>query len=346
MTTRPERIVIKIGTKAVSTGDGCVDLAVLSSTVDQIVALQEMGHTNLLVSSGAVGSGRSILGRQGSARDEESIADKQLYAAVGQPKLHGMYDALFASHGYHAAQTLIQRSDFGTDLRDIRGTKNLGILFKWVASEIFRWPELLPNPNLVNSFERAFGERKVIPVCNENDTTAIDELRFSDNDDLASRVARLIGATRFIKLSHLDGVYSKDPSRYGDARLLRHIDFARSDTLPLETNGRSVEGRGGMDTTMEMARRLTRLNIPVHVVSSREPDALLRIMGGEEIGTLFTNNDAKSYEKGLFTPEGFIPPRRPEGGEFRDHTAAETSEGDGTFRPQGLTQIFSRRRAP
>ena len=279
MTHTPEIIVTKVGTAAISMASGEPDKSVIGNIVHQIAHLSESGHKMVHVSSGAVGFGQSALG----VKKSDDIVDKQLFASVGQVKLIALHDELFAQHGLHAAQALLTKSDFGVnDTRSWWGR---------VADQVLNRTPKSANQDMVNYFNRALREPTVIPVINENDTTATWELRltkagqFTDNDELAGLVARQVKASRLIILSNLDGVYTANPKEDKSAKLIQVIDFADPSTLPHSTNGKSGAGRGGMETKFATAEALARSGVTVHIANSREPDVIRRIVDGELVGT-------------------------------------------------------------
>ena len=279
MSNKPETIVIKVGTAALTNRMGYPDESAINPIVNQIADLKEAGHAVYLVTSGAVGTGRSVLKNGEIPPSFDETLQKQHLAAIGQPDLMQIYGQLFAWRGLKREQVLLERAHFGPDGNDVKS------LFKRVMGAVCDFPELRPNQyamKLLKSFKQM---PHVVPVINENDTTAISELMFTDNDDLAGRIAREVKADKFIILSNIDGVYTSNPKVDKSATVIPTIDFADPATLPASTNGKSGNGRGGMDTKMATAEVLARAGIQVHIANSRTPDVINRILEGEAVGT-------------------------------------------------------------
>ena len=250
-----KRIIVKIGTKVLSKANGLVDEKVLAHLVDQIAALRKKKIEVLLVTSGAVGSGRSLLGHNG----EETIADKQVFAAVGQVKLMNIYSKLFAKHGFHCAQILATKEDF----RDKGHYENM--------SKCFR--------NLLRD--------GIVPIVNENDVVAIKELIFTDNDELCGLVALQLDADAAIILTSVDGVLDGPPADPKSrvipeitARTIRKIE-------KYVTVEKTAGGRGGMASKFDVARKLIGEGIPVHIANGKRKNVLSDIVDGKHVGTKF-----------------------------------------------------------
>ena len=252
---RPQRIIAKLGTNLLTGGGERIDPAVLEELVRQIAELRRAAVEVAVVTSGAVAAGRA---RVGARADQSSIGQRQALAAIGQAHLVERYDQLLQRHDLTAAQALITRVDVA---------ERVGYL------------------NVRNTLLRLlrFG---VVPIINENDVVADDELRggaFGENDGLAALVANLIDADLLILLSDVDGVFDRDPRQHADAQLLPEL------TRPgemLELAGPvGARGRGGMRAKLEAAQLAASSGATVAIANGREPDALLRIARGERIGT-------------------------------------------------------------
>lgn len=246
-----ERIVIKIGTKVLSSEDKTLDVEFLTRLVEEVVRLRKSGAQVVLVTSGAVGAGKSLL----SLSDTQSeTVRKQVFAAVGQVKLMATYAELFARHGYLCAQVLATKEDF----RDNEHYENMQHCFEGL---------LLDN---------------VIPIVNENDVVATTELLFTDNDELAGLVAKLLKANSLIILTGTDGILD-------DAKqTIPEVNEANVESVvKFITPGTSTGGRGGMLSKFTVARELVKIGVSVWIVNGKREDTLSRLSTQEFAGTKF-----------------------------------------------------------
>jgi glutamate 5-kinase len=258
-------LVIKIGTAALSGSDGAPDEALLDALAAQIAALKKAGHYVILVSSGAVGVGRSLAknfhasepGGKSTLKSCDEVATRQILAALGQAQLMTIYQAKLAPHGIAAAQILLTKQDFRT--RDHH--KHMAHLFGALAKQAH-----------------------ILPIINENDSVTANELMFSDNDELAGLLAAMIGADRLIILSHIAGVYDRAPDEPG-ARVIPLIDWQAKKGVPGEVKGKSSSGRGGMQSKLGIARKMASLGIRTHIASAREDSIIARLLADEPVGT-------------------------------------------------------------
>jgi len=251
------RWVVKIGS-ALLTNDGAgLDRAVLETWVEQMADQRHRGHDLVLVSSGAVAQG---MVRMGWRRRPTTLHQLQAAAAIGQMGLIRAYEDCFACRGLHTAQVLLTRDDLANRERYLNARSTLRTLL-------------------------GLG---VIPVVNENDTVATDELRFGDNDTLAALVANLIEAELLILLTDQEGLFDADPRQDPNAQLIgeTRIDDARLDRVAGESA--SGLGRGGMVTKVRAARLAARSGCATVIASGRSDETLRRISTGEPIGTLLT----------------------------------------------------------
>ena len=253
MLDQASRIVIKVGS-AVLTDQSGLDLRVVNRLADQIGLLQDQNREVVLVSSGAVAAGRGSMSAQ---RMTESLRCKQAVSAVGQSRLMHAYDEAFARYGKTTAQVLLTRDDLKSRERFLNARNTMLQLLQW----------------------------GIIPIVNENDTVAVQELKFGDNDALASLVLNLVEADLFINLTSADGVYDKNPQEDHTARLIPIID--NIDDLPLETicSGKTLEGSGGMYSKLISARRASQIGVPTLIVSGCKRFALEKAFSGENGGT-------------------------------------------------------------
>jgi glutamate 5-kinase len=251
------RWVVKIGSALLTRNGQGLDREVLAPWVDQMTALRYGGSDLVLVSSGAVAEGMC---RMGWKRRPKSLHELQAAAAIGQMGLVRAYEDCFQRRGLHTAQVLLTRDDLADRERYLNARSTLRTLLRL----------------------------GVIPVVNENDTVATDELRFGDNDTLAALVANLIEADLLVLLTDQDGLFDRDP-RFDPAATL--IAETRVDDSELDTvAGGSVSGlgRGGMVTKVRAARLAARSGTPTVIAPGRGEEVLVRIRAGEQVGTLIS----------------------------------------------------------
>ena len=253
------RIVAKFGTNLLTSGGERLDSAILGSLVSQVAALRRAGVEMLVVTSGAIAAGRDVLGGEGKRKD---IPYKQMLAAVGQGRLMQQYSELFAGHGLHVAQALITKGDL--DNRE-------GYL------------------NVRNTLEGLL-ELGIVPIINENDVVDIREIGgavFGDNDRLSAAVANLVAADLLAILSDIDGLFTADPRTDAAARLIPRVERIDAAIVALAGGVGSQRGRGGMAAKVDAAKMATDSGIPVIVANGHAANVLMRVAGGEAIGTLF-----------------------------------------------------------
>ncbi len=249
------RWVVKIGSALLTRDGQGLDRGILGPWVEQIAARRLAGHDVVLVSSGAVAEGMARLGLRIRPK---SLPELQAAAAIGQMGLVRHYEACFQHHGLHTAQVLLTRDDLADRRRYLNARSTLCTLL-------------------------GLG---VVPVINENDTVATDELRFGDNDTLAALVANLIEAELLILLTDQDGLYDQDPRRNAAARL---IGETRVDDPLLDAaagGSGTAQGTGGMVTKVRAARLAARIGAATVIAPGRGAGVLTRIGAGEDVGTL------------------------------------------------------------
>lgn len=254
-----QTLVVKIGTSSLTSPDtGNLALSTIAALVETLVRLQKAGHRVILVSSGAVGVGCARLGLTERPRN---IALKQAVAAVGQGRLMRIYDDLFTSLQQPIAQILLTRIDLVDRNRYVN------------AANTFR--ELL--------------RLGVIPIVNENDTVAVEELKFGDNDTLSALVASVVEADWLFILTDVDRLYSADPNCDPDAQPIDRVTrLEELEKLQVQTgNSRSGWGTGGMQTKITAARIATESGVRTAIAAGRHPANIEKILQGEEIGTVF-----------------------------------------------------------
>ena len=255
--TRCVRIVVKVGSSLVTNHGTGLDAAAIAAWAQQIARLREQGCETVLVSSGAIAEGMQRLGWK---QRPSAVHEQQAAAAVGQMGLVQMYESSFNSHGLRAAQVLLTHADLADRERYLNARTTLRTLLKLGA----------------------------IPVINENDTVVTEEIRFGDNDTLAALVANLIEADALIILTDQEGLYSADPRKHADARLMHVAQADDPELVRIAGGAGSNIGRGGMLTKVLAAKRAARSGAHTVIASGNTPDILPRLLRGEVIGTLFT----------------------------------------------------------
>lgn len=252
---QPRRIVIKIGS-ALITGDGAgLDREAVTGWARQIAGLRQQGYAVVLVSSGAVAEG---MHRLGMTQRPAALNLIQATAAVGQMGLVQAYEQEFASHGLHAAQVLLTHDDLADRVRYLNARSTMQALL-------------------------GLG---VIPVVNENDTVANDEIRLGDNDTLGALVANLLVADLLLILTDQQGLYDRDPRHHPDTAQLIHAGQASDSELMRYVSPQMGRlGRGGMATKLLAAERAARSGTHTVIAYGREPEVIQRVVAGAEIGT-------------------------------------------------------------
>lgn len=246
--------MVKIGSSLITNNGLGLDRPAIEAWAEQLVTLQREGRKVVLVSSGAVAEGVTRLGLKSRPK---AVHMQQAAAAVGQMGLVQFYETCFARHGVHAAQILLTHEDLSNRKRYLNARSTLTTLL----------------------------EMAVVPVINENDTVATAELTLGDNDTLAALVANLISADAMVILTDQRGLFNKDPRLNADAELVREAS-AEDDALLQMAGAGGALGRGGMMTKLSAARLAARSGACTVIASGREPDVLLRLAAGEDIGTL------------------------------------------------------------
>jgi glutamate 5-kinase len=274
-----QTLVVKIGTSSLTQPEtGLLALSTIASLVETLSRLRRQGHRVVLVSSGAVGVGCV---RLGLAERPRTIALKQAVAAVGQGRLIRVYDDLFSSLQQPIAQVLLTRSD-------------------------------LVQRNSYLNVERTFQELLhlgVIPIVNENDTVAVDELKFGDNDTLSALVASLVRADWLFILTDVDRLYSADPRSHPDAQpisKISHMEQLRQLQVQMGDRG-SRWGTGGMVTKISAAQIATGAGVRTVITQGRSPQNLERILNGESIGTQFEPQPRPVNARKRWIAHGLVP---------------------------------------
>jgi glutamate 5-kinase len=249
------RVVVKVGSSLLTEGRQLSEPKI-DALAEEICAVADQGGLPLIVTSGAIAAGA---GRLQLPRRPRTIPEKQAAAAIGQSYLMWAYEQAFSRRGRQVAQILLTQDDFADRRRFLNAQNTLATLL----------------------------EHRVIPVINENDTVAVDEIRVGDNDTLSATVACLVGADLLVLLSDVAGLYTADPRHDPAARLVPTVEGIDAALLETARGTSSSVGTGGMRTKLRAARTVTDFGIPMVIADGRSPDTLRRLLAGGEIGTLF-----------------------------------------------------------
>lgn len=243
-------VVVKVGTAVLAGPDGLPTTRRINALAGQIGALTARGLQVVLVSSGAIGAG---VGRARLAGRPTDLPALQAVAAIGQPALMSAYERALVRHGLHAAQILVSRADFE------------------------HRPRYLNIRNTISALHKL----KAVPLINENDTVSVEEIRFGENDIIGAQIANLVRADLLIILSVVDGLLD------ADGRLVEFVPRVDDAVLSMATSDRSKLGTGGMITKLQAVRLVTQAGEAAMIANGRARDVLVRILGGEVIGTVF-----------------------------------------------------------
>lgn len=267
-----KRVVVKIGTSSLIYPNGKVNLQTIDRLAYTLAALDNDGYEMILVTSGAIGVGLDALHLQ---QRPDAIAEQQALAAIGQSELMTLYTQRFSDYGAQVGQLLL-------------------------THDIFEYT--LSRRHVLDTFNTLL-KRKIIPIVNENDSVAVDELdhltTFGDNDQLSALVATRLNADLLIILSDIDGLYDRDPNKYPDARI-RKVVPEISDAIMAGASGSSTRfGTGGMVTKLRAAARVMAHGSKMVLASGSDPRIIMRILAGEDVGTLFSRQN----QEGMVTNE-------------------------------------------
>lgn len=252
------RIVIKVGTSTLAHSEsGHLNLYRIEHLIREIADLHNAGKEIIFVTSGAIAAG---IGKMNLKAKPETIPENQALAAIGQGVLMHIYEKFFAEYGQTMGQILL--------------TKNNAI-------------DEHARENSKNSLT-AILKMGAIPVINENDAVAVDEIKIGDNDNLSAMVAVLMNADVLIILTDIDGLYDKNPKVYGDAKLIPEVMEINSEIEKIAGGAGTKLGTGGMFTKIQAARLATRNKISTLIISGKEIGILRRVLNGEELGTIFS----------------------------------------------------------
>lgn len=251
-----KRIIIKVGTSTLTYPGGQLNLHRIEKLVREISDLHNRGLEVILVSSGAIGTGAN---RMGLKSVPKTLPEKQALAAIGQGALMHVYEKLFAEYNKIVAQVLLTREDLSDRIRYLNAAHTL--------------------VSILNM--------QVIPIINENDTVAVEEIRFGDNDTLSALVGGIVDADLLIILSDVDGLYDCDPRNNPDAHLQSEV-YEITSEMESNSTGRGIEfSSGGMLTKLKAARICMTSGVAMIIANSSQDNVIRRIIEGENLGTLF-----------------------------------------------------------
>jgi glutamate 5-kinase len=300
-----KRLVIKIGSNILSGGKDGLDTRRISSIAADIADLRKMGCEVVIVSSGAVAAGMRKLGLR---KRPDAIKLKQAAAAIGQSSLMWAYEKSFGDFGEKVAQVLLTREDLSDRKRYINAKNTLLTLLSY----------------------------GIVPVVNENDTVATDEIKFGDNDTLASLVSVLVEAEGLIILSDVDGLYRQDPRVKADADLVPCVEEITAEVEEMAGGAGSVVGTGGMYSKLLAARRAASHGISVFIISGKRKGLLSSLVKGKEHGTCIRPAKSRlSHRKGWIAYSS-----RPRGSLVLDDGAVKAiTERGGSLLPAGIISV-------
>jgi glutamate 5-kinase len=263
---KSRRVVIKVGTSTLTYSNGQLNLQRIEQLVREMADLHNRDMEVLLVTSGAIGVGAN---RMGYKKVPKTMPEKQALAAVGQGALLHLYEKFFGEYGKTVAQVLLTRDDLDDRMRYLNATNAL----------------------------LAILAMDVIPIINENDTVVVDEIKFGDNDTLSALVAGIVNADLLLILSDVDGLYDCDPRTNKEAVLQHQVSEITSDMEDKSTSRGSSFSSGGMFTKLKAAQVCMAAGVPMVIANSDEDNVIRRVVGGEELGTLFIPREEKMHAR-------------------------------------------------
>lgn len=253
-TTMKQRIVVKLGTSVLTNGTPRLNRQKMLEIVQQVAHVHQKGHEVVIVSSGAQAAGRERLNFPDL---EKSVPAKQMLSAVGQGRLMHVYSQLFDIFEIIVGQVLLTRGDLDHRMRYLNARDTLLTLI----------------------------DQRIIPIINENDATATEEIRVGDNDNLSALVANVVESNLLVILTDQPGLFTEDPRRSPTASLIAQLQRIDEETMAIAGGVGSSLGTGGMITKLQAAQLASRSGIPTVIASGREPNVLARILNGEAVGT-------------------------------------------------------------
>jgi len=251
-----KRIVVKIGSAVLTKENDGLNVQHIEGLANEISKLKENKYEFVIVTSGAIAAGRSMLNLSGKV---ESIPSKQAAAAIGQCRLMWAYEKAFSKYDIKVAQLLLTHDDLSDRKRYLNARNTLFTLLKY----------------------------EVIPVINENDTVAVDEIRFGDNDFLSAAISNMIDADLLFILTDVEGLYTADPAGVSDAQLIPMVEDITPEVEGMVTSTKSMMGSGGMKAKIQAASKAAISGVATVIANGKNPLILEEFFNGKEIGTLF-----------------------------------------------------------
>ena len=271
-----KKIAVKIGSNVLTRPDGTLDITRMSALVDQIAVLHKKGVEIVMISSGAVASGRSIMGLN---KKMDVVDQRQLFSAVGQAKLINHYWDLFRDHGITVGQVLTMKENFGSRRHYLNQRNCMQVML----------------------------DNKVIPIVNENDTVSVSELMFTDNDELSGLIASMMDMEALIILSNIDGIYNGSPT-HPESKVIREIQKGEDISDYIQTT-KSTFGRGGMATKTTIARKIADEGIHVFIANGKKDNILIQLLDSklDVVCTQFvaSTDEVSSVKKWIAHSKGF-----------------------------------------
>jgi len=300
-----KRIVVKVGTSVLTDGTRRLSPPCMVDLARQCAELQNQGHELILCTSGAIAAGQDRLGHPDLP---STVATKQMLAAVGQGRLMGMWERFFEIYGLNVGQILLTHSDVASRDRFLNAQDTLQTLI----------------------------EHKIVPVINENDAVATEEIKIGDNDNLSALVAVLSGADLLILLTDQPGLFTADPREDPEAELITEVRVIDEHLRALAGGSRSGLGVGGMATKLEAAATARRAGTEVIIAQGSVPDVLVRLVNGAELGTRFPALDTPPENRKRWVLAGVVS----SGHIVVDHGAARALRSEGrSLLPAGIVAV-------
>ncbi|MEW5734912.1 MAG: glutamate 5-kinase [Thermodesulfobacteriota bacterium] len=302
--SRASVCVVKVGSGVLTGPDG-LNLEVIASLARDIAALMEDGRQVILVSSGAVASGMRKLGL---AKKPSLVREKQATAAVGQGALIRQYEKAFETHGRKVAQILLTRYDLVRRVHYLNARNTLKTLLSW----------------------------GILPIINENDTVAVDELKFGDNDNLSAMIAHLLDADLWVNLTDIDGLYTADPRVNKHAKRLETVANVDRSVEDMADAAPGAVNTGGMASKVAAAKKVTQAGIPAVIASGKNPGTLPALLAGESVGTFFVPRAGRMKSRKCWIAYAL----KPKGELFLDAGAADAVTKKGkSLLPIGIVAV-------
>jgi glutamate 5-kinase len=302
---KAKRVVLKLGSAVLTGADG-LNQPLIQRLVGEIGRLSSGDREFILVSSGAIAAGCRKLGFESRP---PGIPQAQAVAAAGQSVMMHTYELAFAEVGLTVAQILLTHDDLESRPRFLNARNTLFTLLGW----------------------------QVVPIINENDTVATDELKFGDNDNLAALICNLVGADLLVLLTDIDGLFDQDPREHAEARLLHQVEAITAEVERAAGDRPGELGRGGMVTKLQAAKKAGAAGLPTLIANGLTPGILEKIFAGQEVGTLFLPQDQKLTSRQYWLAYNVTP----KGAILVDPGARKALvEGHKSLLPAGILEVF------